>query len=243
MSGAMTRKRSASEGITSRQLTHALTPGPEPWIISTGEPAPRSWQLVAMPPASTVRAISGLDVDTSFMRVLLELHHDVAKPRRPPNARSFEARFASGKHREKVFVELAIVVEDRPAELVVGPGERGLVRVVDVAAGEHLVAVTGGIEEIDGLAPGDAVARRTDVERDAPFRNDVRGLQHLAPVVKHERRVMELVLHRLPDEGHIVRLVGAGQEGADQHLVGSGHDPFGDVEAQHLGEQLDCAIE
>src|SRR5438874_770814 len=87
MSGAMTRKLSASEGITSRQLTHARTPGPEPWIISTGGPAPRSWQLVATPPASTVRAISGLDMDTSFMRVLLELHHDVAEPRRPPEAR------------------------------------------------------------------------------------------------------------------------------------------------------------
>src|SRR5438270_2850914 len=197
MSGATTRKRSASEGITSRQLPHALTPGPEPWIISTGVPAPTSWQLVEMPPASTVRAISGLDVDTSFMHVLLELHADVAKrgvelervqaafapmpdrhsPRPTPKARSFAARrFASREHREKIFVELAIVVEDRAAELVVGPGERGLVRVVDIATGEHFVAVSGGIEEVDGLAPGDAVARGADVERDAPFRNDVRGL-------------------------------------------------------------------
>jgi hypothetical protein len=36
MSGAITRRSRARAGIAWRQLAQALTPGPEPWIISTG---------------------------------------------------------------------------------------------------------------------------------------------------------------------------------------------------------------
>jgi hypothetical protein len=39
MSGAITRRLPASAGIAWRQLAQALTPGPEPWIISTGAAA------------------------------------------------------------------------------------------------------------------------------------------------------------------------------------------------------------
>ena len=53
--------------IEKRQFTQALTPGPDPWIISTGAPEPTSWKLVAMPPASTVWAISALDADTEVI--------------------------------------------------------------------------------------------------------------------------------------------------------------------------------
>ena len=45
MSGATTRKRCARTGMVRRQLAHAATPGPDPWISSTGSPCPRrgSW--------------------------------------------------------------------------------------------------------------------------------------------------------------------------------------------------------
>ena len=44
MSGAMTWKSSASDGMTSRQFAYEVTPGPEPWIsrtVSSPDPASR----------------------------------------------------------------------------------------------------------------------------------------------------------------------------------------------------------
>src|SRR6185436_18579632 len=78
MSGAMTRRDCARPGSTSRQLAHALTPGPEPWMKSTGSPCPRSCTLVSKRPVRTRRAISGLGC-MSPMCPSSKLDADVAK--------------------------------------------------------------------------------------------------------------------------------------------------------------------
>src|ERR1700741_474672 len=74
MSGAITRRVFASSGSATRQLAQALTPGPEPWMKSTGAPSPRSCTLVWKAPVRTVPAISGVLTPASS-----KLHADVAK--------------------------------------------------------------------------------------------------------------------------------------------------------------------
>ena len=81
-----------------------------------------------------------------------------AKPRAPQAAARGSGM--SGEHAQEGFVELAIVIEDRRSEAFVVPGDRRLVRVVDVAAGEDFVTVAGRIEEVARLAAGDAVTGR-----------------------------------------------------------------------------------
>src|SRR3990167_390830 len=60
MSGASTRRFWASAGMTRRQLAQAVTPGPEPWISSSGKPLPCSSRLVRQPAARIWRPSSGL---------------------------------------------------------------------------------------------------------------------------------------------------------------------------------------
>jgi len=64
MSGAITRRLADSTGRARRQLAQALTPGPEPWMNSSGgwpgrAAVPRSCTLVLNAPVRTLRAISG----------------------------------------------------------------------------------------------------------------------------------------------------------------------------------------
>ncbi|WP_434061750.1 hypothetical protein, partial [Acinetobacter baumannii] len=68
----------------------------------------------------------------------------------------------SGQHGHESFVENAVVVKDRLAQLVGGPGHRFVVRVVVISPAEHFVAVTGRVEEVDGLAVSEAVAGWAD---------------------------------------------------------------------------------
>src|SRR5205809_2159880 len=56
--------------------------------------------------------------------------------------------------------------------------------------------------------------------------------------------MVELALHRLPDERDVVRLVRAAQKGTNhQLLVRSRHHLLGNAKAQHLAKQLDGAVE
>src|SRR5262245_20906303 len=115
----------------------------------------------------------------------------------------------SCENRQELFVDLPVVVEDGASQLLFSPGKDRSVRVIDVAAREHLVAVAARVEEVDRLTAGYPVARRADVEGDALLGDDVRRFQHLAPVIEDEAGVMELPFHRLPDERDVVWLVGA----------------------------------
>src|SRR6266508_7004132 len=67
-------------------------------------------------------------------------------------------------HLHEALVEVSLVVEDRPADVVLGPGDRREVGVGTVATGEALVAGSQRVEEIDGVATRDPVARRPDVD-------------------------------------------------------------------------------
>src|SRR3954451_17304762 len=69
------------------------------------------------------------------------------------------ARCRSRVHREEALVDLAVVVEDGPPHLLLGPGDRLEVGVDPVAAGEQLVAVAGRIEEVGRVPAGDTVTR------------------------------------------------------------------------------------
>jgi hypothetical protein len=95
----------------------------------------------------------------------------------------------------------------------------------------------------DRLAARDAVPRRPDVERHALLGDDVGSLQHVAPVLKHEAGVVELALHRLPDEGNVVCLVQAAEERTDHQLVRPGETLIGKAEAQQVVEELDDPVE
>src|SRR4051812_20337755 len=90
---------------------------------------------------------------------------------------------------EEAGVDLALPVEESPAELVLGPGDGGEVGVDGVAAGEHLVADPQRIEEVDRVAPGDAVAGRTGVELDAVVGQDVGRPADVVPIVEPEGHV------------------------------------------------------
>jgi hypothetical protein len=79
----------------------------------------------------------------------------------------------------------------------------------DEPAREHLVAVPGRIEEVDGLTSRDAVPGRPDVERNVIARDDVRGLPDLVPRIQGKRDVVEFGWLRSTDEGNVVRLVRA----------------------------------
>jgi hypothetical protein len=57
----------------------------------------------------------------------------------------------------------------------------GLLGITNEAAREHLVAISRGVEEVDGLASRDAVPSRPDVERNVIARDDISGLADLVP--------------------------------------------------------------
>src|SRR5574337_497948 len=93
----------------------------------------------------------------------------------------------SGHHGEEAFVELSVVVEDAGAHFFPGPGPHRGVGVGVVALGEGLEAVPGGVEGVDGLAAGDAVAGGADVDGHLVHGHDVGGAQHPLPDRKSTR--------------------------------------------------------
>src|SRR4029077_5898121 len=117
-------------------------------------------------------------------------------------------------HREEALVDLAVVVEHGPAHLLLGPGDRLEVRVDPVAAGEDLVPVADRVEEVDGVAAGDAVPGGGDVEGHAVGGRQAGGLADGVPVVQPEGEVVQRAV-RAGDDGDVVRGVRAFQPGGE----------------------------
>src|SRR2546421_10015317 len=116
-------------------------------------------------------------------------------------------------HREEALVDLAVVVEHGPAHLLLGPGDRSEVRVDPVPAGEDLVPVADRVEEVDGVAAGDAVPGGRDVDGHAVEGQQVGGLADPVPVVQPEGEVVQRAV-RPGDDGDVVRGVRRSRQGA-----------------------------
>src|SRR5260370_32815266 len=82
----------------------------------------------------------------------------------------------SGYDDKNPVVQLFFVIKDALADLVRGPHPGRVVGVVAVAAGEHLVAIARGIEEIDGLPARDAMPRRPDIQSNIVTGDNVRSM-------------------------------------------------------------------
>src|SRR6266540_1493191 len=120
-------------------------------------------------PAFAGMAISALDSSSR-----------IAPPTRPAIDVEMAPR-CSGHEAKEPIVQLFLVIKDALADLVRGPHAGRVVGVVTVAAGEHLVAIARGIEEIDGLSARDAMSRRPDVKRDVVAGDDVCGMADIVP--------------------------------------------------------------
>ena len=136
-------------------------------------------------------------------------------------------------HREEALVDLAGVVEHRPAHLLLGPGDRLEVGVHPVAAGEHLVAVADRVEEVDGVAPGYAVPGRGHVDGHA-----VVGQLSAASRTAFQSSSQNAKWCSAPfgsgHDGEVVRSVRALHPGGDLVAVVA-HDLLGEPELEHLG--------
>ena len=66
--------------------------------------------------------------------------------------------------------------EDCLADLIARPHALWIVRIVNEAPREDLIAIAGWIEEIDRLAACDAMAGRANVERNVVSSDDIGGL-------------------------------------------------------------------
>ena len=111
-------------------------------------------------------------------------------------------RIPIGVDLHKALVDFSLVV-DGAADVVLGPGDGPEVGVGPVAAGEHLVAGPHRVEEVDGVAPGHAVACRADVDLDGVVGQDVGCLAHVVPVVEPEGEMVERTVGAV-DHGQVV---------------------------------------
>ena len=76
------------------------------------------------------------------------------------------------------------MVENAPAQFFLGPGNHRHVRLGQITQpGKGLVAIARGVEEIDGVAPGNAVTLGRDINLDLVHGHDVGGLEHIIPAV------------------------------------------------------------
>ena len=89
----------------------------------------------------------------------------------------------------KRLVEPPLIREDRPSDLGLGPRRRLVVGVEPVAAGVELVAVAGGVEEVEAAPVGGPVAGGAGVDGDAVVGADVGGVAEIAPLVDPVRDV------------------------------------------------------
>ena len=131
------------------------------------------------------------------------------------------------------------MIEDAAAHVVPAPADRVHVGIVVVAAAEGLEPVAAGVEEVDRHA----VARRPDVDRHPVDAHDVGGAQHALPTGHLERDVVQLGVLGVAHHGDVVRLGAAGQPGGQIGLAVFELDAFDQREAQHLGEQLQVAVD
>src|SRR6202158_1001094 len=113
----------------------------------------------------------------------------------------------SGDHPKEPIVQLFFVIKDALADLIRRPYPRRVVGVIAVAAGEHLVAIARGIEEIDRLPARDAMPRRPDIKRDAVAGDDVCGMADIVPRFQKKSGVVKLARMLVLNKGDVVCLV------------------------------------
>jgi hypothetical protein len=116
-----------------------------------------------------------------------------------------------------------------------GRGEWLGVRVDPVAAGEHLVAVAAGVEEIQALAPGHPVPGRVGLDVHAVVRAGIGGAAQVVPVVHPEREVVQAPV-RAGDHRDVVGGVRHLQPGGDLEAV-IPHDLLGQPEVQYFPQE------
>jgi hypothetical protein len=109
-------------------------------------------------------------------------------------------------HLLKSFVQGVLVIENGSSRSIVGPGHCREVRIGAIAAGEHFVAGAHWIEEVDGVASGDAVPGGSDINRDAVVGQDVGGTAYMIPIIKPETDVVQTAVNAL-HKGNVVWLV------------------------------------
>src|SRR5271165_4178714 len=153
----------------------------------------------------------------------------------------FMAGLSSGNDAQESFVELALVVEDSLADLGLVPGAGRQVGVISVAAGEHLVAIAGRVEEVDRLAAGDAVAGRADIDRNIVAGDDIGRVAHRLPVFQIEGNMVQLAGLRMFDEGDVMRLHAASQPDRQQAVWHV--DTLGQAEVEDLGEEVEHLLD
>src|SRR6202011_5068937 len=106
------------------------------------------------------------------------------------------------------------------------------VRVDPVAAGEDLVPVAHRVEEVDGVAAGDAVPGRRPLDGHAVAGQQGSRVPDPVPLVQPEGEVVQRAV-RAGDDGEVVRGVRALQPGGELVTV-VGEDLFGQPEVQHV---------
>src|SRR5580698_3817611 len=96
------------------------------------------------------------------MRSLMSLSASLAGASlgRAAGAQSGTSEGASRVEAQEPLADDVLVVEQAPAELILGPGDRRKVGVGAVPAGEHLVPDAQRVEEVDRVASGHAVPGR-----------------------------------------------------------------------------------
>ena len=133
------------------------------------------------------------------------------------------------------LVELALVIENRPTGTIVGPRNGWKIWVGAIATGKHFVSCSHWIEEVDGVAPRDAVPGWADVDRYAMEREDVCRATDMIPIIEPETEVMKTAIDPLC-EGNVVGPVTALKEGDD--LVPSAiEELLGEPEVKNMLEE------
>ena len=112
-----------------------------------------------------------------------------------------------------------------------------MIRVDVVTTTEHLVTVTGRVEEVDSLAVGQAVTSRADIDGGISHGDQVRGAQYVFPSLQEERGVMELALLLVVNEGNVVLLHGHGQELGNTSAVAI-QNLLCEMEPKHVHEDV-----
>src|SRR5436309_8611815 len=145
------------------------------------------------------------------------------------------SRLLLGVEPQEALADDVLVVEQPAAELVLGPGDAGEVRVRAVPAGEDLVPDAERVEEVDRVAARHPVPGRALVDLHAVEGEDVGGLADLVPVVEPEGEVVQRAV-RPVDDGDVVRGVAAFQPDAELVAVGV-QDLLGHAEAECFLEE------
>src|SRR5450755_2070289 len=215
MSGAITRRFAASAGSTGRQLAQALTPGPEPWISSTGAPLPWSCTLVSKAPVRTWDPISGLLIIGS------QFDHHVAQLgielERVHAALAADARGLGAAERgAQVAQEPAV----DPAQANLDLARHAVRGAQGLRPDRRREAVVGGVGQRDRLVLG---VERRDVATRAEYllADHARRFGQAGPDRRlHPMAFGEGTLHRRhTTAGHDRRALGLGLGVVRQHLL------------------------